>query len=87
MYLLQNQPLLWNETFFSWSPNYKEFKKCCNIIHDFTDALIQQRRDVLQDEDSMHGKKNCLAFLDLLLKASNDDQLSIKEIRDEVVRI
>ena len=65
-------------------PNYKDFRRNLKIIHDFTDSLIRKRKEDLRDEDFGQGKKNRLAFLDLLLKAAEGDQLSIKDMRDEV---
>ncbi|XP_001658816.2 cytochrome P450 4c3 [Aedes aegypti] len=73
---------------------YKRQSECLKILHGFSENVIKQRR--LQRDASLAnkhdedpsieiGRKRQLAFLDLLLEATQDGQpLSDRDIRDEV---
>uniref|UniRef100_A0A4D5R9T3 Cytochrome P450 4c3 n=1 Tax=Scolopendra viridis TaxID=118503 RepID=A0A4D5R9T3_SCOVI len=71
----------------------RESKKCLEILHGFTDKVIQERKlerktmsqPVSKPEDSITGRKKRLAFLDLLLEASDNGRvLSDEDLREEV---
>ena len=67
---------------------------CVKLMHDFTDSVIKERKDQVKAEglnnknsaeDELLGKKKRLAFLDLLIDASDDGKaLSNADIREEV---
>lgn len=69
---------------------YREFYKSVEILHEFTDSIIQQRRKSLDGKPIIEtsneiGIRNKMAFLDILLKSTvNGKPLSNEEIREEV---
>ncbi|XP_069698222.1 cytochrome P450 4c3 [Periplaneta americana] len=81
---------------FRWSSLYKKHEKCVEILHGFSNKVIQERKKELHEqkersipehevEDMTLGRKKRLAFLDLLLQASrNGTELSDEDIREEV---
>lgn len=74
----------------SLSKNYHKQKKANNILHSYTDRVINQRRNELKNDNNENesddlGCKKKMAFLDLLLKTTLDSQtLPHEMIRDEV---
>ncbi|KAH8299797.1 hypothetical protein KR044_005975 [Drosophila immigrans] len=73
---------------------YRKLTKHINAMHDFTDKVIEERREALQkslnegstnvEEDDV-GSKRRMALLDVLLQSSVDGQpLSNADIREEV---
>ncbi|KAF4517610.1 hypothetical protein B566_EDAN002841, partial [Ephemera danica] len=74
MYHRVKRPWLFpNWTFFLTRAG-KEYQSCLKTLHDFTDTIIRKRR-----------RKKKIAFLDLLLKCSDEDPtFDDKEIRAEV---
>ncbi|XP_062545704.1 cytochrome P450 4c3-like [Armigeres subalbatus] len=72
---------------------FKRQVECLKILHEFSDSVIKKRRlqraasmaNKQVDNTSEVGQKRQLAFLDLLLEATQDGQpLSDRDIRDEV---
>uniref|UniRef100_A0A5F4W1Y9 Cytochrome P450 family 4 subfamily F member 12 n=1 Tax=Callithrix jacchus TaxID=9483 RepID=A0A5F4W1Y9_CALJA len=68
----------------------QRFRKACRLVHDFTDAVIQERRRTLptQDIDDFlkdKAKSKTLDFIDVLLLSKNEDgrELSDEDIRAE----
>ncbi|XP_032128152.1 cytochrome P450 4F12 isoform X2 [Sapajus apella] len=68
----------------------RRFRKACRLVHDFTDAVIQERRRTLptQDIDDFlkdKAKSKTLDFIDVLLlsKDENGKPLSDEDIRAE----
>lgn len=54
------------------SPNGQRFRKACRLVHDFTDAVIRERRRTLPDQgisDFLKAKaeSKTLDFIDVLL--------------------
>ncbi|EFX87732.1 hypothetical protein DAPPUDRAFT_192258 [Daphnia pulex] len=94
----QTRPWLQPDWLFRLFPLGSEQKRCLSILHGFTDQVIrerkaehrkigQQRQDVSpeKDDDEFVSKKPRLAFLDLLIEASQDGKvLSDLDIREEV---
>lgn len=89
------QPWKYSDTVYNLLSEGKSMKKCLKVLHSFTAEVIEQRRQVraaseptkkLSAEDELLGKKNRLAFLDLLLDTSENGSqtLSNDDIREEV---
>ncbi len=78
---------LWLEPVFALThPEYRDYKRSLKIVHDFTDKIIKTRRQTMNDEqDEYTEKKKRLAFLDLIIDASdNGALLTDEDIKDEV---
>lgn len=83
---------------YALTPAAARSRKVIQILHDFTDTVIRNRRTQLEkeglqynnssgNEDSfeMYGAKAKLSFLDMLLHATIDGEpLSNLDIREEV---
>ena len=78
-------PLIYYDTIYSLTSDSKDFKRCTKCLHDFSDNLIQQRRQSLEAEPSQLKKRH-LDFLDILLTAKDETGtgLTDREIKDEV---
>ncbi|XP_012325284.2 cytochrome P450 4F12 [Aotus nancymaae] len=68
----------------------RRFRRACRLVHDFTDAVIQERRRTLptQDIDDFlkdKAKSKTLDFIDVLLLSKDEDgkPLSDEDIRAE----
>ncbi|XP_032990683.1 cytochrome P450 4F3-like isoform X2 [Rhinolophus ferrumequinum] len=66
------------------------FRRACRLVHDFTDAVIQERRRTLLSQGShdflkAKAKTKTLDFIDVLLLAKDEDgkKLSDEDIRAE----
>ncbi|CAG2119613.1 unnamed protein product [Medioppia subpectinata] len=90
-------PLLWPDCTFKLSETGKQFKQCYNISHSLTHRVISDRKRVMIESKGFHGSDASdghnegkagkrLAFLDLLLAhhLSNNNSLSLEDIREEV---
>lgn len=83
-----------NFIFNNFSEIGKDYRKCTSILHGFTNKVIKERKETfekqslksqLTEEDLLMGKKNRMAFLDLLIEASdNGKKLNDADIREEV---
>ncbi|XP_046504920.1 cytochrome P450 4F3-like, partial [Equus quagga] len=63
----------------------RRFRRICHLVHDFTDAIIQERRRTLPDQGlddllKAKAKVKTLDFIDVLLLAKDEDG---KELSDE----
>lgn len=75
--------LQWN-SIFRLTKLYHLHKKYINILHGFSNKVIQERRKEIQTDNNFNNKKR-LAFLDLLIEASKDGTvLGDEDIREEV---
>jgi len=94
--VLKRQSHLWLQwdTTFRFSSLYQRHQKSIKVLHGFSNRVIRDRRAQLLDaaasgrlpatEDAF-GRKKRLAFLDLLIAASEDGRiLSNEDIREEV---
>ncbi|XP_069340473.1 cytochrome P450 4F3-like [Eulemur rufifrons] len=70
--------------------NGRRFCKTCRLVHDFPDAVIQERRQTLPNQDTedflkAKAKSKTLDFIDVLLLSKDEDgkQLSDEDIRAE----
>jgi cytochrome P450 family 4 len=80
-----------NETIYKWSSLYRKELKALEVLHGFTDKIIQSRReellsqqdtDVNLDDGSLKKKR---ALLDILLCSSIEGKpLTNEDIREEV---
>ncbi|XP_026829903.1 cytochrome P450 4C1 [Ooceraea biroi] len=91
---------LWyhSDIIFWFSSKYKEQVKCLKILHGFTEKIIAERKQYhestggrylnfeneIEDNDMIGSRKKRLAMLDLMIAASNNNQLSDSDIREEV---
>ncbi|XP_053556231.1 cytochrome P450 4V2 [Bombina bombina] len=92
----QKMPWLWPDFVFHRLNIGKEHDKSLKILHSFTDKVILERAEEMkatdsrqvQDKDESESKKSKKrsAFLDMLLKATDDagNKLSYMDIREEV---
>ena len=71
----------------------RKFKQACQVVHDYAETVIKERKKALKIGEADKGsearvlkKKNHLDFIDILLKARDEDGrgLTDMEIRDEV---
>uniref|UniRef100_A0A8D1IKD2 Uncharacterized protein n=2 Tax=Sus scrofa TaxID=9823 RepID=A0A8D1IKD2_PIG len=72
------------------TPDGWRFHKACRLVHDFTDAVIQERRNTLPTEGiddflKAKDKAKTLDFIDVLLLTKDEDgkRLSDEDIRAE----
>ncbi|EFX87733.1 hypothetical protein DAPPUDRAFT_312044 [Daphnia pulex] len=96
----QTRPWLQPDWLFRLFPLGSEQKRCLSILHGFTDQVIRERKNEhklrkteqqqpvdlpKKDDDEFVSKKSRLAFLDLLIQASQDGKmLSDLDIGEEV---
>ncbi|MXQ93492.1 hypothetical protein E5288_WYG021194 [Bos mutus] len=72
------------------TPDWRRFRRACRLVHDFTDAVIQERRHTLPSEGTddflkAKVKTKTLDFIDVLLLTRDEDGkgLSDEDIRAE----
>lgn len=73
------QLLLHVDSLYQLTPNGMRFRKACRLVHDFTDAVIQDRRRALPSKDGddvlkAKAKSKTLDFIDVLLLAKVGSQ-------------
>lgn len=67
-----NQIFLYSDLLYYLTPDGKHFRRACRLVHDFTDAVIQERRRTLPDQGiddflKAKAKTKTLDFIDVLL--------------------
>nr|XP_039269840.1 cytochrome P450 4V2-like [Styela clava] len=79
-------PWLWPDFTFSLTSSGKRYYKCLNTLHGFTKSVIKDRMQNFNlDEDATSDVKKRPAFLDLLLRVSDNGKvLSFEDIQEEV---
>ncbi|XP_059107750.1 leukotriene-B4 omega-hydroxylase 3-like [Peromyscus eremicus] len=82
------QPLLHMDMLYHLTPDGMHFRKACSIVHEFTDAVIQERRHTLPSQGlddflKDKAKSKTLDFIDVLLLTKDEDG---KELSDEDIR-
>ncbi|KAL4827750.1 hypothetical protein H8958_004015 [Nasalis larvatus] len=70
------------------TPEGQRFRRACRLVHDFTDAVIQERRRTLPSQGvddflQAKAKSKTLDFIDVLLLSKDEDG---KELSDEDIR-
>ncbi|XP_019592400.2 cytochrome P450 4F2 isoform X1 [Rhinolophus sinicus] len=85
-----NQLFLHVDFLYHLSPDGQRFRQACRLVHDFTDAVIQERRRTLSDQGiddflKAKAKTKTLDFIDVLLLSKDEDgkALSDEDIRAE----
>ncbi|XP_036089778.1 cytochrome P450 4F2 isoform X1 [Rousettus aegyptiacus] len=85
-----NQIFLYSDFLYYLTPDGKHFRRACRLVHDFTDAVIQERRRTLPDQGiddflKAKAKTKTLDFIDVLLLTKDEDgkKLSDEDIRAE----
>ncbi|XP_036614860.1 cytochrome P450 4F2-like [Trichosurus vulpecula] len=83
-------PLLYFDAIYFRTSQGRQFARACEVVHSFTDAVIQSRRQVLAEQGTEAFIKNktkgkTMDFIDVLLLAKDEDgkTLSDKDIRAE----
>uniref|UniRef100_A0A8C9PVM6 Cytochrome P450 family 4 subfamily F member 2 n=1 Tax=Spermophilus dauricus TaxID=99837 RepID=A0A8C9PVM6_SPEDA len=84
----REQLLMHMDFLYLLSPSGQRFRKACRLVHDFTDAVIQERRRTLPNHrisDFLKAKaeSKTLDFIDVLLLTKDEDG---KELSDEDIR-
>nr|AHL88991.1 cytochrome p450 4EC1 [Brachionus koreanus] len=78
-----NAPWYWADFVYYKTEPGKEFKKCLDVLHNFTKDIILKRD--AEFDDLNYESKGKFAFLDILLAAKrNDSDLTFQDIQDEV---
>merc|ERR1712098_351424 len=86
----QRSPWLWDDRLFVLTPGGFKWRNILSTLHGFTNKVIAEKKQEYKYKKkatSMDdvGLKKRLAFLDLLIEASDDgDVLSDEDIREEV---
>ncbi|XP_012504504.1 PREDICTED: cytochrome P450 4A11 [Propithecus coquereli] len=79
---------LQNDTIYSLTPSGRSNQRACELAHQHTDRVIQQRKAHLQADGELEKvrKKKHLDFLDILLLGNreNGSSLSDRDLRAEV---
>ncbi|XP_043833501.1 cytochrome P450 4F3-like [Dromiciops gliroides] len=85
-----HQPLLYWDAVYYLTSQGRHFSRTCRLVHDFSNAVIQDRRRILSQEGpeaflKNKGKNKTIDFIDVLLMAKDEDgkTLSDKDIRAE----
>ena len=73
-YRIQN-PLIHSDFTFNLTPSGRRFRQCCKAIHEFTQGVINARKQEKQNMESTHQKY--LNFIDILLEAKVSEFLEL----------
>ncbi|GAB1300873.1 Cytochrome P450, family 4, subfamily f, polypeptide 40 [Apodemus speciosus] len=82
------QLLLHVDLLYRLTPDGRRFYKACRLVHDFTDAVIQEHRRTLLEHGSgdaikAKAKSKTLDFIDVLLLTKRTPRIHSKHSRDE----
>ncbi|XP_037546350.1 cytochrome P450 4V2 [Nematolebias whitei] len=86
----QRTPWFWPDFMYYIFGQGKEHDKTLKVLHSFTQKVIRERSENMSyseaDIDSDQGQKKRQAFLDMLLKTTDEDgnRLSYQDIQEEV---
>uniref|UniRef100_H0VH06 Cytochrome P450 family 4 subfamily F member 8 n=2 Tax=Cavia porcellus TaxID=10141 RepID=H0VH06_CAVPO len=84
----QRQPLQYWDLLYRLTSAGQRFRRACDLVHGFTDAVIRERRCALARQGAhdfleAKAKAKTLDFIDILLLAKDKDA---KELSDEDIR-
>ncbi|XP_057564867.1 cytochrome P450 4F2-like [Hippopotamus amphibius kiboko] len=86
----QQQFFLYTDLLYHLTPDGRRFRRACRLVHNFTDAVIQERHRTLPKEGvddflKAKAKTKTLDFIDVLLLSKDEDGkgLSDEDIRAE----
>ena len=81
--MLCRSPWLWDDWLFSFTPTGVRWRRVLQTLHSFTDKVIAERKAEIASCQTGHdddvGRKKRLAFLDLLIEASE------VKVREELI--
>jgi cytochrome P450 (family 4 subfamily F) len=67
------QPFLYLDLLYYLTADGRRFRKACDLVHNFTDAVIKERRSTLNTQGveflKAKAKTKTLDFIDVLLMA------------------
>ncbi|XP_074060433.1 cytochrome P450 4F3-like isoform X1 [Macrotis lagotis] len=85
-----NQPLLYWDALYYLTSQGRRFSRACRLVHDFSNAVIQSRRRILNQQGTeaflrAKSKSKTFDFIDVLLLGKDEDgkALSDKDIQAE----
>ncbi|XP_074162379.1 cytochrome P450 4F3-like [Sminthopsis crassicaudata] len=85
-----NNPLLYWDALYNLTSQGRHFSRACHLVHDFSNAVIQERRHILAQQGieaflRNKRKSKTIDFIDILLLAKDEDgkALSDKDIQAE----
>ncbi|XP_027702972.1 leukotriene-B4 omega-hydroxylase 3-like [Vombatus ursinus] len=85
-----NQPLLYWDALYYLTSQGRHFSHACHLVHDFSNAVIRDRRRILAQQGTEaflrnKTKSKTIDFIDVLLLAKDEDgkALSDKDIQAE----
>uniref|UniRef100_A0AAY3ZVX5 Cytochrome P450 4V2 n=1 Tax=Denticeps clupeoides TaxID=299321 RepID=A0AAY3ZVX5_9TELE len=86
----QRMPWYWPDFVYKFFGEGREHDRCLKILHSFTESVIYERAEYIayieSDSESDQGMRKRRAFLDMLLKTTDEDgnKLTHKDIQEEV---
>ncbi|RXN25510.1 toll-like receptor 3 [Labeo rohita] len=86
----QRMPWYWPDFVYNYFGEGREHNRSLKILHSFTESVINERAEYIHyvesDSESDQGMKKRRAFLDMLLKTTDEDgkKLTHKDIQEEV---
>uniref|UniRef100_A0A671RA42 aromatase n=1 Tax=Sinocyclocheilus anshuiensis TaxID=1608454 RepID=A0A671RA42_9TELE len=86
----QRMPWYWPDFVYNYFGEGREHNRSLKILHSFTESVINERAEYItyveSDSESDQGMRKRRAFLDMLLKATDEDgkKLTHKDIQEEV---
>ncbi|KAI3353377.1 hypothetical protein L3Q82_019910, partial [Scortum barcoo] len=86
----QRTPWFWSDFVYNYFGDGREHDKTLKILHSFTSKVINERAEYISyaesESDSDQGPRKRRAFLDMLLKTTDEDgnKMSHQDIQEEV---
>ncbi|XP_030644132.1 cytochrome P450 4V8 [Chanos chanos] len=86
----QRMPWYWPDFVYYYFGEGREHNRSLKVLHSFTESVIYERAEYItyieSDSESDHGMRKRRAFLDMLLKTTDEDgnKLTHQDIQEEV---
>ncbi|KTF92719.1 hypothetical protein cypCar_00024555 [Cyprinus carpio] len=86
----QRMPWYWPDFVYNYFGEGREHNRSLKVLHSFTESVINERTEYItyieSDSESDQGMRKRRAFLDMLLKTTDEDgkKLTHKDIQEEV---